>query len=212
TPDSRLLAPDSCYWHPTVTRSYYINLHYESQDKNASVRGYKMSMLEGNRSASITASALSSNISPLGWRLAFSRAFPLVDSFSAHPDQGSPPRISRWNAGVPPLIYAIRLLTDHDSPFDLPASCGEARRPIRRSIPPGAGPLRYSGYRTCERSAHSCGACAASSTNGWPGGGRWPLSPPRSTGGSSNVDRCGATGDRGAPRSARLPPAANASW
>jgi hypothetical protein len=109
------------------------------------------------RSASITASALSSKTSPWGWRLDFSRAFPLCDSFSAHPDQGSPPRISRWNAGVPPLIYAIplRVFTitgggHHDSPFDLPAWCGEARRPIRPSVRPGAEPPRYSGYRTCE--------------------------------------------------------------
>ena len=60
-------------------------------------------------SASITASALSSKTSPWGWRLGFSRAFPLVDSLWAHPDQGSPRRISRWNPGVPPLIYAIPL-------------------------------------------------------------------------------------------------------
>jgi len=56
-----------------------------------------------------------------------------------------------------------------------PPSCGEARRPIRRSIPPGARPPRYSGCRTRERAARKCGACAASSTNGSSGGGRWPL-------------------------------------
>jgi transposase len=123
-------------------------------------------------SASITASALSSNISPWGWRLGFSRAFPLVRFGLAHADQGSPRRISRWTAGVPPLIYAIPPRRDHDSPFDLPAWCGEARRPIRRSIPPSwPGPPRYSGYRTCERAARSCGACAASRKAVPPGGG-----------------------------------------
>jgi hypothetical protein len=38
----------------------------------------QVSVFPGAGSASITASALSSKTSPLGWRLDFSRAFPLV--------------------------------------------------------------------------------------------------------------------------------------
>ena len=60
--------------------------------------------------------------------LSIFQGFVLGRFFSAHTDQGSPRRISRWNAGVPPLIYSIplRVLTitssgHHDSPFDLPA-------------------------------------------------------------------------------------------
>src|SRR5208282_3317025 len=78
------------------------------------------------------------------------QGFVLGGFFSAHPDQGSPRRISRWTAGVPPLIYAIPpgvfTITGggyHDSPFDLPAWCGEARRPIRLSVPRSAEPPRY---------------------------------------------------------------------
>jgi hypothetical protein len=60
--------------------------------------------------------------------LSIFQGFVLGRFFSAHTDQGSPRRISRRNAGVPPLIYAIplRVFTftgggHHDSPFDLPA-------------------------------------------------------------------------------------------
>jgi hypothetical protein len=35
------------------------------------------------------------------------QGFVLGGFFSARPDQGLPRRISRWNAGVPPLIYSI---------------------------------------------------------------------------------------------------------
>ena len=48
---SRLLAPNSCSQHPTVTPGYYINIYYESQDKPASARGYKMSLPESKCSA-----------------------------------------------------------------------------------------------------------------------------------------------------------------
>jgi len=51
---------------------------------------------------------------------------------------------------APLLIYSIPFERDHDSSFNLPASCGEARRPIRPSIPYLPEPSRYSGYRTCD--------------------------------------------------------------
>jgi len=56
--------------------------------------------------------------------------FPLCDSFWAHPDQGSPRRISGWNAGVPPLIYALPR-----------GGCFRAAdtRIHRSTSPPGAG-------------------------------------------------------------------------
>src|ERR1035441_1747544 len=84
--------------------------------------------LAQRRSASITASALSSKTSPLGGGWDFFALFLWWDSYWAQTDQGSPRRISRWTAGVPPLIYAIplRVFTitgggHHDSPCDLPA-------------------------------------------------------------------------------------------
>src|SRR5579864_3310243 len=101
---------------------------------------------------------------------------------------------------------------DHDSSFKLPASRGEARRPIRLPIPVVAeGPSRYSGCRTCEPAARNPFARAASSTTEPPGGGRWPLSPLHSPGETSIVDKRGATRDRIAPPSAPLAPATSAS-
>src|SRR5208282_6527000 len=98
------------------------------------------------------------------------QGFVLGGFFSAHPDQGSPRRISRWTAGVPPLIYAIPPGVESRGAGTMihratsPPSCGEARRPIRPSVPLWAEPPRYSGYRTYEPAAHNCCACAASRT------------------------------------------------
>jgi hypothetical protein len=71
-------------------------------------------------SASITASALSSDTCAAAKSWFFFLGFVLRGFFSAHPDQGSPRRISRWTAGVPPLIYATPTSRGHDSPYDLP--------------------------------------------------------------------------------------------
>jgi hypothetical protein len=127
-------------------------------------------------SASITASALSRDTYAMAESLGFCglRASWIL---LAHPDQGSPLGISRWNASVPPLIYSIPFHRDHDSPFNLPASCREARRPIKLSIPLRTEPSRYSGYRTCEPTARSSSARAASNTTLPPGGGQQPPSP-----------------------------------
>src|SRR5690349_13166242 len=75
----------------------------------------------------------------------FSRLSP-VGFVLGSTDQGLPRRISRWTAGVPPLIYAMPLRVfiitgsgHHDSPFDLPAVVRGGPAPNQVVDPAGGG-------------------------------------------------------------------------
>ncbi len=53
---------------------------------------------------------------------------------------------------IPPAIYSVGYSPDHDSLFNLPAWCREAKCPFKASIPTG-GPRTAPGYLACEPAA-----------------------------------------------------------
>src|SRR5208337_4711920 len=134
--------------------------------------------------------------------------FVLSGIFSARADQGSPPE--SFSGLIPLAIYSIPQ-GDHDSFFNLPPWCREARRSITSAMdlrPPRSAP----GYLACEPAVPRPAAGGAANTAAPPIAALWPLSPRWHRAETSSVDTCVATGDRAAPRSAPLPPAASAAF
>src|SRR5208282_919753 len=113
---------------------------------------------------------------------------------------------------IPLAIYSISVLPDHDSVFNLPASCREARRPIMGAMDGLLPPRSAPGYLTCEPATLLLSFGGASKTSAPPSGGRWPPWPPSPPAETSTVDTCDAVRDHTAPHFAPLPPAANASF
>ena len=133
--------------------------------------------------------------------------FVLSGIFLARPDQGSPPE--SCGGPIPPAICSIPQ-GDHDSFFNLPAGCREARRPINKSMdlrPPRSAP----GYLACEPVTFAGSPRAAPSRDAPPGFEPRPLWPPSFRAATSSVDTCAAARDQLARRAAPLPPAASAA-